>query len=264
MLPPSMIRNVQNSGNRAPNNIAGRNDRITSTNQVRGNPTAGMELAGRTAPASTGSNNSNKNDLMQRLRLIESQLPRSMASSLPSNILQSSTTSSMQPNIPSTNNHTNILRPQVPRSNVGIVAASAAVTNPNTGSNTMNAIDIDGSSSQVVNNANNTGSSPSENEKQTELFPYILHGMLDDEERTGRTNIVSWNADGKSFRVQDPDAFVTYILGKHLKKYVGGIARRYTQFRSDLKDWGFEDSVDVNCLSETFTHHCFQKGQSKA
>jgi len=99
-------------------------------------------------------------------------------------------------------------------------------------------------------------------QSQTELFPYILHGMLDDVEKIGKTQIVSWNADCKSFRIHDPDAFVSFILGKYFKKYVGGIASRLTQFRSDLKDWGFEDTVDSNQISETFTHHCFQKGQA--
>jgi len=134
------------------------------------------------------------------------------------------------------------------------------VNNTSVGTISTNPIDVDIGSS----NSNRTNISPSDsgNDSQADLFPYILHGMLGDVERIGQTNIVSWKADGKSFRIHDPDAFVSFILGKYLKKYVGGIASRLTQFRSDLKDWGFEDVVDGNRMGESFTHHCFQKGQA--
>jgi hypothetical protein len=130
------------------------------------------------------------------------------------------------------------------------------------GTMAKNPIDVD-MATATTNSTGTTTSPPvaSGNDSQTDLFPYILHGMLDDVERIGQTSIVSWNADCKSFRIHDPDAFVSFILGKYLKQYVGGIASRLTQFRSDLIDWGFEDVVDGNRMGETFTHHCFQKGQ---
>jgi hypothetical protein len=201
------------------------------------------------------SNNNNSGnsraELLQRLRLIASQLPGSSTSPQTPAPVQQRT----QPN-----NQQTILRPEVARSNVGIATTANVVNNSAVGTMAKNAIDVDRASCSSTTPSN---SSPATgNGSQTDLFPYILHGMLGDVERMGQTNIVSWNSDGKSFRIHDPDAFVSFILGKYFKKYVGGIASRLTQFRSDLKDWGFEDAVDGNRMGETFTHHCFQKGQS--
>jgi len=149
-----------------------------------------------------------------------------------------------------------MIRPEVAQSNVAI-STTTSVAN-NTSAN--NPIDVDMVSVSSTPSPAMPQTPPKNS--QTELFPYILHGMLDDVEKIGKTQIVSWNPDGKSFRIHDPDAFVSLILGKYFKKYVGGIASRLTQFRSELKDWGFEDAVDGNGMWETFTHHCFQKGQS--
>lgn len=173
-------------------------------------------------------NGANKHDLLQQLRLITSQLP-GYSSSAPAPTQR------------------NMVRPEVPQSSVGI--ATPVVNN----TSASNPIDVDAAPVMPQ--------SPPKN-SQTDLFPYILHGMLDDVQKIGKAQIVSWNPDGKSFRIHDPDAFVSFILSKYFKKYVGGIASRLTQFRSDLKDWGFEDAVDGNGMGETFIHHCFQKGQS--
>lgn len=258
MLPPSMIRNISNSANGFLHRNASTNNSNNSNSQVEIGAVAGGEQGRRTVSPSisTGniSNNSNnRNDLLQQLRLITSQLSGSSASPIASSVAQ--TPARTQP--PS--NHQTILRPEIPRSNVGISNTRAVVNHSSIGK-VSNPIDVDLTGSKS-NGAKNCPAA-SGNDSQAELFPYILHGMLDDVERIGQTNIVSWNADRKSFRIYDPDAFVSFILGKYLNKYVGGIASRLTQFRSDLKDWGFEDAVDGNSMSETFTHHCFQKGQS--
>jgi hypothetical protein len=256
MLPPSMIRNISNSANGSLHRVSTNNSNNTS--QVEIGAVAGGEQVRRTVSPSnstgnSSNNSSNRNDLLQQLRLITSQLSGSSTSPIASSAAQ--TPARTQP--PS--NHQTILRPEIPQSNVGISNTGAVVNNSSIGK-VSNPIDVDLTGSKS-NGANNCPAA-SGNDSQAELFPYILHGMLDDVERIGQTNIVSWNADGKSFRIYDPDAFVSFILGKYLKKYVGGIASRLTQFRSDLKDWGFEDAVDGNSMSETFTHHCFQKGQS--
>lgn len=219
MLPPSMIKNSALHGS------AGTNS--TRTNNRLERPNINQ------ARRSNTPNGANKNDLLQQLRLITSQLP-GYSSSAPAPTQR------------------NMIRPEVPQSSVGITTPVANKTSAS------NPIDVDMVSSTP---APTMPQSPPKT-SQTELFPYILHGMLDDVQKIGKAHIVSWNPDGKSFRIHDPDAFISFILGKYFKKYVGGIASRLTQFRSDLKDWGFEDAVDGNGMGETFTHHCFQKGQS--
>ena len=269
-----MIRNFNYSGSTSNSTIistssaaSSNNSSISSNNPLHNIVGAGGQQTRTVSPAEN-----KKQHLMEQLRLITAQLKRSnpaiastIASSLgsppsmmtptgPVNVTQ---TSNMTRTTQPTNLQTNNLRPEVPRSNIGVGVINTVGTNP------INAINVDGtcSSSSSINTSIN--SSPTGNGSQADLFPYILHEVLQDVERIGQTNIVSWNADGKSFRIHDPDAFVSFILEKYFKtKYFGGIASRLTQFRSDLKDWGFEDAVDGNRMGETFTHHCFQKGQS--
>eukprot|EP00537_Pseudo-nitzschia_pungens_P012759 CAMPEP_0172392632 /NCGR_PEP_ID=MMETSP1061-20121228/8704_1 /TAXON_ID=37318 /ORGANISM="Pseudo-nitzschia pungens, Strain cf. pungens" /LENGTH=952 /DNA_ID=CAMNT_0013123505 /DNA_START=276 /DNA_END=3134 /DNA_ORIENTATION=+ len=225
-------------------------------------------------PDNANTNSNNQHHLLEQLRLITARLQggSSAASPVAPGVRQAPTTTgtTMQQGTspPKTDNQQTMLLPEVARSNVGIVSTNTAVGRLRVGNSAVNAIDVDscdGKPSVIATNATKNNSSPQPStagsDPQADLFPYILHGMLDDVERMGQTNIVSWNADGKSFRIHDPDSFVSLLLEKYLKKYIGGIASRFTQFRSDLKDWGFEDAVDGNRMGETFTHHCFQRGQ---
>jgi len=264
MLPPSMIRNVSNGANSALQRSSGTSNISSCNNRLESNSVGSFQARRTITPPGTISSNNNinsnnnRNDLLQQLRLITSQLSGSSASPMTSAPNHSPTTT--QQRNQSLNSQQTILRPEVPRSNVGIATTATVVNNASVGTMSTNPIDVDmGSSNSKITN---TSPPDSDNDSQADLFPYILHGMLGDVERIGQTNIVSWKADGKSFRIHDPDAFVSFILGKYLKKYVGGIASRLTQFRSDLKDWGFEDVVDGNRMGESFTHHCFQKGQT--
>jgi len=255
MLPPSMIRNISNSsgGSGALRRSAGTINN-SSNQQLETSVTCLSEQGNATGSHSNvNSNRNNRNDLLQQLRLITSQLSGSSTPSSLTSIAQTPTPRTQPPN-----NHQTNLRPEITQSNVGITASPTVVNNPSVGAVAKNPIDVDMTCSNSIGNTPSCSGS----ESQTELFPYILHGMLDDVERIGQSEVVSWNVDGKSFRIHDPDAFVSFILGKYLNRYVGGIASRLTQFRSDLKDWGFEDAVDGNRMGETFTHHCFQKGQA--
>ena len=261
MLPPSMIRNISNSANNAPHRSSGTSNTSGRNNQLKSSVASGADQANvmcNMIKSGGGSNSSDNRDvLLQQLRLITSQLSGSSAPSMTSPTTQTQT--QMQQRTQSSNDQQPLSRPEVPQSNIGITTSASVMNNSSVGSISSNPIDVETTSS---NPSPNNSTSVADNDSQSELFPYILHGMLDDVERIGQSSIVSWNADGKSFRIHDPDAFVSFILGKYLKKYVGGIASRLTQFRSDLKDWGFEDAVDGNGMGETFTHHCFQKGQA--
>jgi len=97
-------------------------------------------------------------------------------------------------------------------------------------------------------------------QKAAELFPYLLHGMLEDAERVGQITIVSWTADGKSFRIHDLERFESGFLGQYFGTIGNGNGKgdRLTQFRSHLKGWGFDNPNPMD--SEIFFHPCFQKG----
>ena len=79
------------------------------------------------------------------------------------------------------------------------------------------------------------------------LFPYILHGMLQDVERFGQTDIVSWSADGKAFRVHNARVFVESILKPYFQLHT------YEDFCSQLSSWAFQ------CTDGNFNHPCFLK-----
>lgn len=56
----------------------------------------------------------------------------------------------------------------------------------------------------------------SENGKTS--FPYKLYQMLQDAEDTGFCHIVSWNSNGKSFKVHDSTTFTKVIIPKYFKQ----------------------------------------------
>jgi hypothetical protein len=97
-----------------------------------------------------------------------------------------------------------------------------------------------------------------------ELFPYILHGLLEDMEKVGQSTncsrIVSWAPDGKSFSIHNEELFSaqilpTYFFNTITKKNEEGL---FAKFRSQLDDWGFDHIAE----SGAFFHPCFQKGQA--
>ena len=136
-----------------------------------------------------------------------------------------------------------------------IMSDSTSTTTTTSSSSTISS----GSNSSTNNNqVNNRGNSPPQQEQQqqhaaSELFPYLLHGMLEDVEKVGHSSIVSWTVDGKSFRIHDTEQFVSSFLGR----YFSGVTT-LIQFRSQLADWGF-DNPNPKDNNETFFHPCFQK-----
>jgi hypothetical protein len=65
------------------------------------------------------------------------------------------------------------------------------------------------------------------------LFPYILHGLLDDVETANGGHSVAWSTDGKAFRVHNPDAFVTQIVPTYFQRL------SFRDFLYKLDRWGF-------------------------
>ena len=142
-----------------------------------------------------------------------------------------------------------------------IMSDSTSTTSTTTSNSSSSSTISSGSNSSTNNNqVNNRGNSPPQQEQQqqqqhaaSELFPYLLHGMLEDVEKVGHSSIVSWTVDGKSFRIHDTEQFVSSFLGR----YFSGVST-LIQFRSQLADWGF-DNPNPKDNNETFFHPCFQK-----
>jgi hypothetical protein len=49
-------------------------------------------------------------------------------------------------------------------------------------------------------------------------FPWKLHDVLEDAERKGFTNIISWTLNGRAFKVHDQKAFETQIMTKYFNQ----------------------------------------------
>jgi hypothetical protein len=86
-------------------------------------------------------------------------------------------------------------------------------------------------------------------EDKDKLFPYILHGLLDDVEKADHTSIISWSADGKTFQIHSKALFTSKILRLYFQ-YKG-----FDEFSAQLDAWGFFDA------QEGFFHPCFVRGQ---
>lgn len=57
-----------------------------------------------------------------------------------------------------------------------------------------------------------------EKEKRKKDFPWKLHKMLADVERDGMTEIISWDDEGKAFKVHQPEVFVKEIMPKYFNQ----------------------------------------------
>ena len=49
-------------------------------------------------------------------------------------------------------------------------------------------------------------------------FPLKLHQMLQDSASNGHEHIISWDPDGKSFKVHQPDEFVAEVMPKYFNQ----------------------------------------------
>jgi hypothetical protein len=92
-------------------------------------------------------------------------------------------------------------------------------------------------------------SSRSSTTDREQLFPFVLHGLLDDADEANQTSIISWSADGKSFRLHNEEVFSLRIL-RHYFPDMG-----WREFCARLDDWGFVFE------QESFFHPCFVRGE---
>lgn len=102
-------------------------------------------------------------------------------------------------------------------------------------------------------------------------FPRKLHQMLEDSEKDGFTSIVSWlpasslghsdnkndNNDGRvrSFKVHDPDSFVSTIMPRYFKQ------TQYRSFQRQLNIWGFCRLHHPGLSKGAYSHPLFVRGE---
>jgi hypothetical protein len=97
---------------------------------------------------------------------------------------------------------------------------------------------------------------PSNTNKQHVKFPIKLHRMLQECEEHGKSNIVSWQPDGRSFRVHSPTKFVDMVLPFYFSQ------TKYRSFQRQLNHYGFE-RMTKGPLEGSYSHPCFLIDQPK-
>ncbi|KAG7367128.1 HSF-type DNA-binding protein [Nitzschia inconspicua] len=106
-----------------------------------------------------------------------------------------------------------------------------------------------------TNNAKTPTTSEQNNSSSSQLFPYILHGLLEDLEKLGHNSIISWSTDGSAIQVKNEQLFESTLLPSFFPQLRGPSG--YSKFQSQLKDWGF-DQLGPGI----FLHPCFQKSKA--
>lgn len=90
-------------------------------------------------------------------------------------------------------------------------------------------------------------------------FPWKLHYMLDEVEKNGFNDIVSWSSDGRGLKVHRSDRFTSEILPQY---FSNGKTKKtkWESFQRQLNLYGF---VRVPCGKEkgTYAHEYFLRGQ---
>eukprot|EP00934_Nitzschia_sp_Nitz4_P005264 Nitzschia sp. Nitz4//scaffold10_size219509//21180//22548//NITZ4_001397-RA/size219509-snap-gene-0.358-mRNA-1//1//CDS//3329532827//5254//frame0 len=83
-------------------------------------------------------------------------------------------------------------------------------------------------------------------------FPWKLHDMLSEAETGGYQHIVSWESDGRSFKVHDSQEFVARVMPLFFDQ------SRYESFRRQLRKYGFS-RTDKDRYRGSYYHQMFQR-----
>lgn len=87
-------------------------------------------------------------------------------------------------------------------------------------------------------------------------FPWRLHQMLEEIEKAGEDNIVSWLQDGMHFQVHNPQLFVQHTIPKFFKQ------KSYKSFQRQLHLYGFQRVLEGPNRGAYF-HESFLKENRK-
>ncbi|KAG7340891.1 HSF-type DNA-binding protein [Nitzschia inconspicua] len=82
-------------------------------------------------------------------------------------------------------------------------------------------------------------------------FPWKLHKLLEHAEKEGYQDIISWEPDGKSFRVHKPSQFCESVLGKFFRQ------SKYESFTRQLYIYGFSKVEGKGPSTGGFRHPQF-------
>lgn len=79
--------------------------------------------------------------------------------------------------------------------------------------------------------------------------------LLDDADKDGLTNIVSWLSNGKGFAIHNKKKFVESVLPKYFANEV-----QFTSFTRKLRRWGFRSNRMVGHNKISYSHQMFLRG----
>jgi len=93
--------------------------------------------------------------------------------------------------------------------------------------------------SSIADDSDSSEKMTGEEEKKTKKrdFPLKLHEMLDDSKTHGREHIISWGPDGKSFKVHQPEDFVTEVMPMYFNQ------TKYRSFQRMLNLYNFKKII---------------------
>jgi hypothetical protein len=85
-------------------------------------------------------------------------------------------------------------------------------------------------------------------------FPWRLHDMLNDAEQKGFDNIVSWQQDGKGFKVHMQKEFPNIVMPSYFNQ------SQYKSFQRQLNIYGFQRKT-VGAERGAYTHELLIRGK---
>ena len=110
--------------------------------------------------------------------------------------------------------------------------------------------------SKIKGNAANKSRKSRKQKQHSSLcsFPCKLHKILTDSEKNDNESIVSWQPNGKSFRVYNQEKFVEIILPLYFRQ------TKYKSFQRQLNIYGFR-RIDDGPLEGSYYHKRFLRGR---
>jgi hypothetical protein len=89
---------------------------------------------------------------------------------------------------------------------------------------------------------------------RNQVFPFLLHDMLEATEKDGRQSVVSWLPHGRGFKVYNPEVFVREILCSFFNQ------TQYKSFQRQLNIYGFE-RIKYGPFKGAYIHELFIRGR---
>mmetsp|Transcript_8212 Transcript_8212/g.14456 ORF Transcript_8212/g.14456 Transcript_8212/m.14456 type:complete len:249 (-) Transcript_8212:177-923(-) len=89
-----------------------------------------------------------------------------------------------------------------------------------------------------------------------ELFPFKMYDVLEDAEREGFHDIVSWLPGGTAFKIHSRAAFENIVMPRYFPNM-----NSYKSFRRQLNLYGiYQDRTLQNCADNAYSHELFVRG----